>query len=104
MKNSLFSVRNLIILGIIVAALIIVFSFCTTQVPTGYTGIVTTFGKVEATTLEAGFHFKSPIQKIILMDNREQKTSFRTQSFSSDIQQVDIDGCINSSINEATAL
>ncbi len=104
MKNSLFSVRNLIILGIIVAALVIVFSFCTTQVPTGYTGIVTTFGKVEATTLEAGFHFKSPIQKIILMDNREQKTSFKTEAFSSDIQQVDITGSINYAINKTTAM
>ena len=104
MKNSLFSVRTLIILGIVVVLLFIVFSFCTTQVPTGYTGIVTTFGKVEETTLEAGFHFKSPIQKIILMDNREQKTSFKTEAFSSDIQQVDINGSINYAINKTTAM
>ena len=91
MKHShLFSPKKLIIPAIAVLALIIVVSFCTTQVPTGYTGIVTTFGRVEDTTLEAGFHFKSPFQKIILMDNREQKTSFKTEAFSSDIQQVDI--------------
>ena len=77
---------------------------CTAQVPTGYTGILTTFGRVERYTLDAGFHFKSPFQQVVLMDNREQKTSFKTQSFSSDIQQVDIDGSINFSINQATAM
>jgi len=62
------------------------------------------FGKVEDFTLEAGFHVKSPFQEIILMDNREQKTPFSTQAFSSDIQQVDIDGSINFSINQSTAM
>ena len=59
---------------------------------------------MEDYTLEAGFHFKSPFQKIILMDNREQKTSFSTQAFSSDIQQVDITGSINYAINKSTAM
>ncbi len=103
-RSRLFSTKNLIILGIAVLAVIIIVSFCTTQVPTGYTGIVTTFGKVEDTTLEAGFHFKNPFQKIILMDNREQKTSFKTEAFSSDIQQVDITGSVNYAINKTTAM
>ena len=68
---------------------------CTASVPTGYTGIVTTFGRVEDKTLEAGLHLKSPFQQIITMDNREQKTAFVTEAFSSDIQQVDITGSIN---------
>ena len=38
------------------------------------------------------------------MDNREQKTSFATQAFSSDIQQVDVTGSINYAINKATAM
>ena len=71
---------------------------------TGYTGIVTTFGKVEDVTLEAGLHFKSPFQRIIAMDNREQKTSFTTEAFSSDIQQVNIIGSINYAINKSTAM
>ena len=54
--------------------------------------------------MEAGFHFKSPFQEIILMDNREQKTPFSTQAFSSDIQQVDIIGSINYAINKSTAM
>ena len=38
-------------------------------VPTGHTGILTTFGKVENVTLEAGVHVKSPFQKVVVMDN-----------------------------------
>ena len=96
-------------LGIIVAVAVLVlaiilFNLCTVQIDTGYTAIVTTFGKVEDYTLEAGFHLKSPFQRIILMDNREQKTPFSTQAFSSDIQQVDIVGSINYAINKSTAM
>ena len=38
------------------------------------------------------------------MDNREQKSTFETQAFSSDIQQVDITGSINYAINKSTAM
>ena len=96
--------KGLIILIALAVVGIAIYLTCTAQVPTGYTGILTTFGRVERYTLDAGFHFKSPFQNVILMDNREQKTSFKTQSFSSDIQQVDIDGSINYSINTATAM
>ncbi len=96
--------KGLIIAGVVVVALLIVFLTCTATVETGYTGIVTTFGKVEDVTLEAGLHLKSPFQRIIAMDNREQKTSFTTEAFSSDIQQVDITGSINYAINKTTAM
>lgn len=43
-----------------------------TSVPAGHTGILTTYGKVEATHLDSGLHFKKPWQKIIKMDNRIQ--------------------------------
>ncbi len=96
--------KGLIILIVAVVAVVLVFLTCTATVQTGYTGIVTTFGKVEAMTLEAGLHFKSPFQQIISMDNREQKSSFTTEAFSSDIQQVDITGSINYAINKSTAM
>ena len=96
--------KNLIIAGVCLVVLLIVFLTCTATVETGYTGIVTTFGKVEDVTLEAGLHLKSPFQRIIAMDNREQKTSFTTEAFSSDIQQVDITGSINYAINKSTAM
>ena len=103
MKNMKFS-KTLIILIAVIVLCVLVYSTCTAQVPTGYTGIVTTFGRAESHTLDAGFHLKSPFQNVVLMDNREQKTSFKTQSISSDIQQVDIDGSINFSINKSTAM
>ncbi len=95
---------RLIIAAAAVVLVIIIATSCTTTVKTGYTAIVTTFGRVEDITLEAGFHLKLPFQQIILMDNREQKTSFATQAFSSDIQQVDINGSINYAINKSTAM
>ena len=102
--KSLNGKKILIGIGVILLAVILIMTTCTTTIPTGYTAIVTTFGRVEDTTMEAGFHLKSPVQEIVLMDNREQKTSFSTQAFSSDIQQVDITGSINYSINKSTAM
>ena len=96
--------KGLIILIALVVLAGIVGLTCTATVETGYTGIVTTFGRVEDRTMEAGLHFKSPFQKIIAMDNREQKTSFTTEAFSSDIQQVNITGSINYAINKSTAM
>ncbi len=96
--------KHLILTVLALVLLVVIGSVCTCQINTGYTAIITTFGKVEDYTLEAGFHFKSPFQKIILMDNREQKTTFKTQAFSSDIQQVDISGSINYAINKSTAM
>jgi len=96
--------KGLIILIALVVLAGIVGLTCTATVETGYTGIVTTFGKVEDRTMEAGLHLKTPFQHIIAMDNREQKSSFTTEAFSSDIQQVDITGSINYAINKATAM
>jgi len=96
--------KGLIILIALVVLAGIVGLTCTATVETGYTGIATTFGKVEDRTMEAGLHLKTPFQRIIAMDNREQKSSFTTEAFSSDIQQVNITGSINYAINKATAM
>lgn len=103
-KASKKGMTGLILAVVIILIALVVFFRCTVQIDTGYTAIVTTFGKVEDYTMEAGFHLKSPFQEIILMDNREQKTPFSTQAFSSDIQQVDIVGSINYAINKSTAM
>jgi len=96
--------KIIVILALLVIIVIVVTSTCTAVVPTGYTGILTTFGRVADYTLDAGFHFKSPFQQVTLMDNREQKTAFTTMAFSSDIQQVDVQGSINYNINKQTAM
>lgn len=97
-------VSTAVIAVLIIVALAVIYGTCTAIVPTGYTGILTTFGKVADYTLDAGFHFKSPFQVVTLMDNREQKTAFTTMAFSSDIQQVEIQGSINYNINKTTAM
>ena len=95
--------KRLLLIGVCAIALVLFFTVCTARVPTGYTAIVTTFGRVEENTMEAGFHLKSPVQRIVLMDNREQRVTYSTEAFSSDIQQVDINASINYSINKPTA-
>ena len=72
-------------------------------VPTGHTGILTTFGKVEDKTLEAGMHFKSPFQEIVCMDNRTQVAHLQLSAFSSDIQEVLVSYSMNYQIEKANA-
>lgn len=72
-------------------------------VPTGHTGIVTTFGHVENYTLEAGIHVMAPWRKVITMDNRTQKKSIQMSCFSSDIQEVTLVYTINYQIDKINA-
>lgn len=72
-------------------------------VPTGHTGILTTFGKVEDVTLEAGVHIKSPFQKVVVMDNRTQVARISLTCFSSDIQEVLVDYSMNYQIDKSNA-
>ena len=97
-------IATIVIAVVVLVGAFTVYSSMTVRVPTGYTAIVTTFGKVEDYTLEAVFHFKNPFQNVVLMDNRIQKISFSTGAFSSDIQQVDIAGSINFNIDKQTAM
>ena len=87
-----------------VAALFLLVVSCVTYVPTGYTGIVTTFGKVHDTTLDAGISFKAPWDNVVRMDNREQRVSFDLEAFSKDIQEVDLKGSVNLNIDKSTAM
>lgn len=77
---------------------------CYTSVPTGHTGVVTTFGSVEDYTLEAGIHFKLPWQEIIKMDNRVQKSTQEMKCFSSDIQEVSMTYTVNYQISKQDAM
>lgn len=90
-------------IGGIVLGIIIILISCTKTVPTGSTGIVTTFGKVENYTLDAGVHFMAPWKKVIEMDNRTQKESLSLSCFSSDIQEVSVVYTINYQINKENA-
>lgn len=88
----------------LVVALVLIGISCFSSIPTGYTGILTTFGRVENETMEAGFHLKAPWQSIVKMNNQEQRKSFTLEAFSSDIQQVNVSGSINYNIDKTTAM
>ena len=93
-------------IGIATAILFIfclIFS-CMANVPTGHTGVLTTFGKVENHTLEAGMNFKAPWQSVVTMDNRVQKQSTDLICFSSDIQEVSMKYTVNYQISSADAM
>ncbi len=104
MKHSRAAVAGKII-GIVgfILGLVIIVTSCFATVPTGHTGILTTFGKVEDTTYEAGVHFILPWQKVVKMDNRVQKLTKDMEAFSSDIQEVTLKYTLNYRIESSQA-
>lgn len=94
-----------VLIGIVICLIIglILCLLCVRTVKTGYTGILTTFGKVEDETMSAGVHWIAPWQRIVKLDNRTQKVEVSTQTFSSDIQQVDLKMSVNYCIDQSTA-
>ena len=96
--NKVFSIGGAVI------CIICILCSCISYVPTGYTGIVTTFGKVHNETLDAGINFHAPWDNVIKMDNREQRTTFTLEAFSKDIQQVGVQGSVNYNIDKVTAM
>ena len=93
----------LIIIAAVIVGLILILN-CLTQVPTGHTGVVTTFGRVENVTLDAGIHAKLPWQSVVKMDNRIQKGTQTLSCFSADIQEVIIIYTINYQISKTNAM
>lgn len=91
-----------VIVGIILCIMLTFFG-CITSVATGHTGIVTTFGRVENYTFDAGVHFKSPWNSVVEMDNRVQKATVTLPCFSSDIQEVNTVYTINYQISKTNA-
>ena len=90
------------VLSFVLAAAFLIGS-CVRIVPTGHTGVVTTFGRVEDVTYEAGVHFVLPWKTVINMDNRTQKASLPLNCFSSDIQEVSLVYTVNYQIDKANA-
>ena len=93
----------LIAVAVVVLIVVVVALAPYTVVPTGHTGVVTTFGRVESYTLPEGFHLKNPVQQVVLIDNRAQKATVSMQAFSSDIQQVDVVCSVNYQVDRDTA-
>jgi len=68
-----------------IACLVAAFLLLTTGnsfkiVPTGYTGVRTTFGQISEKTVQKGFNFKVPfIQSIELVNNKQQDTKISSE-------------------------
>lgn len=71
-----------------VLAIVLIVCSCLSTVPTGHTGILATFGKVEDVSLPNGVNVHAPWQNVITMSNKEQKDSGKGVAFSKDIQEV----------------
>lgn len=72
----------------VLLAIIIVGASCISTVPTGHTGILSTFGRVEEKSLPNGMNFHAPWQDITTMTNKEQKSTNNGVCFSKDSQEV----------------
>lgn len=97
-------VGRVITVAVIAIILLTIILGCFTKIPTGYTGIVTTFGRVENYTFDPGIHFKAPWQSVIKMDNRIQKHTLELSCFSQDIQEVNVKYTINYQISAKDAM
>lgn len=81
-------IGTLALLGCIALAGVTMFLACTSTVPTGHTGILTTFGRVEDVSLGNGLNFHKPWQNVVTMTNKEQNFTEANVSFSKDLQEV----------------
>lgn len=63
--------------------LVLTFFLCWTIIPTGYTGVRTTFGQIDAASVPAGFSWKIPyVQSIEKVNNKQQDIEFTDKIWS----------------------
>lgn len=77
--------------GIILGTAIFVFGFSFSIVPTGYTGVRTTFGQVSENVVPQGFNLKIPfVQNIQLVNNKQQDTTIAAQVWGESIEKTPV--------------
>jgi regulator of protease activity HflC (stomatin/prohibitin superfamily) len=87
---------TLIVLLIIAIAGITVVTTATVRVPSGYRGVLLTWGKVEDTILPEGLNFKAPFtQTVVLMNVQIQKTESTEATATRDLQEVSTTVAVN---------
>ncbi len=65
------------IIPILIGIIVFVFSCSFTIIPTGYTGVRSTFGQISKTTVSNGFNWKMPfIQSIEKVNNKQQDATY----------------------------
>lgn len=71
------------VLYILLGIALIASTSCFTIIPTGYTGVITTFGQIESESLMPGFHWKTPIaQTVSTVNNKLQDRTYEGQAWS----------------------
>lgn len=98
------TIKKRITIGVSIFLALLILVLSITVIPTGHTGVLTTFGRVENTTLDEGFHLKAPWQGVVKMDNRIQKQSTDLECFSKDIQEVQMTFTLNYQISKENAM
>ena len=88
MSKAEVSGGGIVALGCVILAVIILSISCISTVPTGHTGILTTFGRVEDKSLPNGINFHAPWQNVVTMTNKEQTFTETNTSFSKDLQEI----------------
>ncbi len=73
-----FKVKVSFIVGIVVAVMLLIVAINSVKIiPTGYTGVRTTFGQISSNVVQSGLSFKIPfIQSITLVNNKQQDVTF----------------------------
>lgn len=91
---------TLIVLLIIAIAGVVVVSTATVRVPSGYRGVLLTWGKVENTVLGEGLNFKVPFtQTVVLMNVQIQKAESTEATATADLQEVSTTVAVNYRLN-----
>jgi regulator of protease activity HflC (stomatin/prohibitin superfamily) len=81
------------ILGLVLGVLILMLVSCGVEVvETGHRGVKTHFGKVVSESLPEGLYFYLPfVSDIQVMDTRVLKWASKTQAYTRDVQQADVE-------------
>jgi len=67
----------------IVGIILVMFSFSFKIIPTGYTGVRTTFGQISSQIVQNGFNWKIPfVQNIVQVNNKQQDITFDNKVWS----------------------
>lgn len=84
------------IFGAVACAVVFVLVHFVSIVPSGASGVIVTLGKVQDTTLESGLNFKAPfVQKVVVIDNKIQRTDVKGEASSKDLQIVNANVSVN---------
>ena len=90
----------LVALAIIAVVGVAVLTQATVRVPSGYRGVLLTFGKVEDTILPEGLSFKMPItQSVVYMNVQLQKAESVEATVTKDLQEVSTTVVVNFRLN-----